>query len=490
MKVTARVLYFFRRVPTLSFRNALLYPTKRDLEDAEYFWVKVAQSSVSGEDLEKKFRHLSPRRKDDGVIVVGQRAEIWMHLTYNEDDLILLPYNHPFSKLYAEFIHKQDHLGVAATISKIRLKYWIVNLSKMVKSIRYNCVQCRKLCKKLETQVMGQLPIDRLKPAPAWSSTSIDYFGPFETKGETNKRSRGKAYGVIFTCMLSRAVHLDLATDYSTDGFLQVLRRFVAIRGHPVILRSDPGSQLIGASKELRHIMKGLDQSQIVKYAAGTGFEWKFAPADAPWHNGCVEALIKSVKKSICSTVGAQVLMYSELLTVFFEIANIMNERPVGMMPSDIDDGSYICPNDLLLGRATSRVPSASVDQTNCPRMRFNFIQKLVDAYWIKWNRFYFPSLLVRQKWHSSRRNVMVGDIVLVQDSNAVRGSWKMARVSQTFIDNDSKVRRVTVEYKNLDPDEKSEYKGKRYERPVQQIMMQMLLNDVAWGECFVRKLM
>ena len=115
-----------------------------------------------------------------------------------------------------------------------------------------------------------------------------------------NKRSRGKAYGVIFTCMLSRAVHLNLATDYSTDAFLQVLRRFVANRGHPVILRSDPGSQLIGASKELRRIMKGLDQSQIVKYAAGTGFEWKFAPADAPWHNACVEALIKSVKKSIC----------------------------------------------------------------------------------------------------------------------------------------------------------------------------------------------
>ena len=61
----------------------------------------------------------------------------------------------------------------------------------------------------------------------------------------------------------------------------------------------------------------------------------------------------------------------------------------------------------------------------------------------------------------------MVGDIVLVQDSNAVRGSWKMARVSQTFIDNDSKVRRFTVEYKNLDPNEKSEYKGKRYKRVV-----------------------
>ena len=97
MKVTARLLYFYRRVPTLSFRNALVYPTlpyptlpyptlpyQRDLEDAEYFWVKVAQSNVSGEDLEKKFTRLSPRRRDDGVIVVGQRAEIWMHLTYND----------------------------------------------------------------------------------------------------------------------------------------------------------------------------------------------------------------------------------------------------------------------------------------------------------------------------------------------------------------------------------------------------------------------
>ena len=83
--------------------------------------------------------------------------------------------------------------------------------------------------------------------------------------------------------------------------------------------------------------------------------------------------------------------MYSELFT---EIANIMNERPVGMRPSVIDDGSYICPNDLLLGRATSRVPSASFNHTYCPRRRFNFIQKLVDAYWIKWNRFYFPSLI------------------------------------------------------------------------------------------------
>ena len=165
----------------------------------------------------------------------------------------------------------------------------------------------------------------------------------------------------------------------------------------------------------------------------------------------------------------------SELLTVFFEIANIMNERPIGKMQNDIDDGSYLCPNDLLLGRATSRVPSAPFNHTNCPKRRFIFIQKLVDAYWTKWNRFYFPTLLVRQKWHSARRNIMIGDVVLIQDSNAIRGNWKMAKVFKTFTDDDGKVRKAIVEYKNLDSEDKSEYTGKtftRIERPVQKLVV------------------
>jgi len=134
IRVTARILSFYKHLPVLSLTNALLNPTIKDLEDAEYFWVKQAQISITDDDLKKQFRRLSPRRKDDGVIIVGQRAEKWMQLTYNEEHLILIPYHHPFAKLYATFIHKQDHLGVAATVSKIRLKYWIVNLGKMVKS--------------------------------------------------------------------------------------------------------------------------------------------------------------------------------------------------------------------------------------------------------------------------------------------------------------------------------------------------------------------
>ena len=204
-----------------------------------------------------------------------------------------------------------------------------------------------------QSHVMGQLPQERLKPAPAWSFTSLDFFGPFEIRGETNKRSRGKAYGVLFTCMLCRAVHLDLATDYSTNGFLIVLRRFMSLRGYPSKLRSDTGSQLVAANKELKAVIKRIDKNKLKEF----GFDWDFSSPDAPWQNGCSKALVKSGKKAIKNAIGSQILMFSELMTVFYEVANLVNERPIGRQPKDPDDGSFLSPYHLFLGRATPHIP-------------------------------------------------------------------------------------------------------------------------------------
>jgi len=101
---------------------------------------------------------------------------------------------------------------------------------------------------------MGKLPIERLKPAPAWHSTALDLFGPFKIKDEVKKRTTGKAYGVIFNCLTTRAVHVDISPDYSTQKFLMVLRRFVSIRGYPSKLYSENGPQLVSANEELKRI--------------------------------------------------------------------------------------------------------------------------------------------------------------------------------------------------------------------------------------------
>ena len=158
------------------------------------------------------------------------------------------------------------------------------------------------------------------------------------------------------------------------------------------------------------------------------GLQWIFTSADAPWQNGVTEALIRSVKRGIEFSVGENALTFSELQTVLFEIANLLNERPIGRHPTSPEDGAYLCSNDLLLGRATSRIPNGPFDENANTRKRFMFVQTIVNTFWKRWNSNYFPSLMLRQKWHTSHRNLKIGDVVLIQDSNFVRGNWKLGK--------------------------------------------------------------
>ncbi|XP_068233730.1 uncharacterized protein [Palaemon carinicauda] len=185
--------------------------------------------------------------------------------------------------------------------------------------------------------------------------------------------------------------------------------RFTAVHGYPDTVHSDLGSQLVSASKELKSD-NNWNIHEITEFGAKEGLKWKFnRSADAAWQNGVSEALIKSVKRSLSMLIGTTILTFSDLQTTFFEIANLMNERPIGIKPGmDVELGTYLCPNDLLLGRA-------------------------------------------------NKRNVQPGDIVLIKDTNVVRGKWKMGQVVDTETGRDNKVRDVSIRYKIQRP---GKYKG------------------------------
>lgn len=178
------------------------------------------------------YRRLYPRLRDDGIYVISGRAEKQLEIGYNKKDIILLPCQHRFARLYQEYIYAKGHHRVLTTASKIHARFWITKLLKMIQSVKINCLKCKKLDKKLSGQVMGNLPKERLKPASPWYSTSIDLYGPFTIRDAVQKRTTSKAYGVIFNYIGTRAVYLDLAPDYSTESFLMVLRRFVLQRGY------------------------------------------------------------------------------------------------------------------------------------------------------------------------------------------------------------------------------------------------------------------
>lgn len=225
---------------------------------------------------------------------------------------------------------------------------------------------CRKLSKTVIGQQMGQLPEQRLKLSPAFFNTSLDLFGPLMVRDTVKKRSKAKVYGVIFTCLASGAVHIDLLEGYDTQSFLSTFRRFASVRGYPHTVHSDMGTQLMAAGKEIRDMTEKWNRNHISNLGLQQGMTWSFnKSANAPWQNGACESLIKSVKRLLAIAVGENILSFGELQTVLYEVANILNEWPIGLKPGyDISLGTYLCPNDLLLGRASSRVPSGPMVNT------------------------------------------------------------------------------------------------------------------------------
>lgn len=147
-------------------------------------------------------------------------------------------------------------------------------------------------------QLMAKLPTCRLQPfTPPFMFTSCDYFGPIKVKISRNKTA--KHYGVLFTCLNMRAIHCELATDAITMEFLQVLRRFFSYRGHPKVMLSDNGSQMVGAERELCLMIEGWDKTKLSEYCAARGMKWQFTTPLAPHENGCSEALVKSTKSAV-----------------------------------------------------------------------------------------------------------------------------------------------------------------------------------------------
>ena len=441
-RIVAHVLRFVSNVRSGERRGGPLLV--EELERAEMLLLKEAQVSLHEQYNSGKLKNLTPFVDEDGLLRVGGRLDKADFLTYDSKHPVLVPAQHPVARMLILDFHNQSHCGIAATVARSRRKFWICKAHVMAKSVVRGCVLCKKLAHKAHSTIMASLPSERLQPhSPPFYHTALDYFGPFVVKISRNRTA--KHYGVIFTCMNSRAVHLEMAIDASADEFIQVLRRFFAVRGFPALIMSDNGTQMVGAERVLREMIKEWNKGKISEFCANKGTKWQFTTPLAPHQNGCAESLVKTCKKALKHTVGEQKLSPFELYTLFMECANIVNQRPLGRVTNDPNDGGYLCPNDLLLGRASSDVPPGPFKGSSSLRDRVGFIQQLVDSFWKRWSRDMLPVLFERRKWQLESRNVRVGDIVVTADSNPIRGKWELGRVEQVFKGSDGAVRNVAI---------------------------------------------
>ena len=385
IKTTAIVLSIAK---IASFKVGKVINNSECFKVAEETWIRYLQNEFE-DKWPVRFKRLGPWKNEKGIIVVGDRLSEMFKAPWNQSELTLLPNDSHFTYLYVLQAHKEDHT-VHAAIARIRHKYWIPSLTKMVKKIRKSCTKCRALDEEAIKQKMGSLPIERLMPSPPFYVTYIDLFGPILIRDTVKGRCRSKAYGVLFNCGTTRAVYIDITDKYDTDSFLLVVRRFVASHGYPSKFIADHGSQIVSGSKELKAIMESWDTEKIRKFGLNHGTEWEFTKsADAPWQNGCSESLIRLTKRNIAQSVGTNVLSFNELLTVMFEVAALLNSRPIGIKPTEeVED--YVCPNDMLMGRASRDVPVGEFDKGDKFLKRLSMCQEIVQRFWKNWQQKYF----------------------------------------------------------------------------------------------------
>ena len=164
-------------------------------------------------------------------------------------------------------------------------------------------------------------------------------------------RRRVKRWGCLFTCMVTRAVHLEMAYSMSTDSFLTALANFESRRGVPNSYFSDNGTNFVGAERELRECLNSLDQATIAAKLCRNGTKWQFNPPSAP-HFGCSwERLVKSAKRALIHVLHGQTLTDESLNSALILVENLLNGRPLTFVNVDSKDPEVLTPNHLLLGR-------------------------------------------------------------------------------------------------------------------------------------------
>ena len=463
--------------------------TPADLADVEIRVVREVQAHAfsdeisllrSGLQLSRKhpLSKLSPFLDSDDVLRVGGRLR-HSDLDYKVKHPVLLPKDGHFTRLVIRESHLAvRHSGRGFTLNRVRASgYWIFGGSRAVASFLHSCVACRRLRYATKEQKMADLPSDRVENCAPFTNVGVDFFGPFIVK---EGRKELKRYGVIFTCLVSRAVHLEVANALSTSSFLNCLRRFLSIRGPIALLRADRGTNFVGANRELNQAWSEIDDVAVRNFLLENNslFEFKFNPPSASHFGGVWERLIRSCRSILDGILvqhGTQ-LDDESLRTYLAEIASILNSRPltVGQL-NDADFLDVLTPNHLLTmkSRVVVAPPGSFTDDDVYSLKRWRRVQYLSDVFWSRFRREYLHLLQTRQKWCLSDDNLQVGDICVLKDESLCRNQWSLCRVDKVYKSDDGLIRSVQICVGDRALNDKGQrvHKVSRLDRPVAKLV-------------------
>ncbi|XP_034536205.1 uncharacterized protein LOC117810467 [Notolabrus celidotus] len=427
-----------------------------ELCDTETLLLQVSQADCFPEEIKclragkpvppgSKLSMLSPEMDlTMGLIRVGGRFRKMDDSCSIELHPVVLDPHHAVTRLLIQdFDQRLLHPGPDRVFAEIRRQYWVLRGRQAIKHHQRLCTECRKWRGKPVVPQMADLPPARLRVLkPPFFSTGVDCFGPYNIKvGRRNE----KRWGVVFKCLTTRCVHLDLLASLDADSFLLALRRFIARRGTPSEILSDQGTNFRGAERELSEAFSAMEP-QLQDRLAQKRIKFKLNPPAAPHFGGVWEREIRSVKQALQVVIGTQALQEEVLLTLLIEVEGILNAKPLGYVSSDVADPDPVTPSMLLMGRRDASLPQVSYAADTLTRRRWRHCQVMVDHFWARFLRSYLPTLQVRQKWRRPTDNIAQDTVVMVVDPQLPRAHWPVGRVVKLNAGSDGCIRSAEVQ--------------------------------------------
>ncbi|KAJ8365140.1 hypothetical protein SKAU_G00139710 [Synaphobranchus kaupii] len=437
--------------------------TEKELTQAEQIVIRCVQHEIYSEEMKciqgkqdlpnnSPLCKLHPIMDSEGLLRVGGRIS-QSKLQEDEANPILIPGQHHIATLLIHHHHESvKHQGRHLTEGAIRASgLWIIGAKRSINSLIHRCVTCRKLRRKIEHQQMADLPAERLQTDPPFSYVGLDVFGPWEitTRRTRGGQARSKRWAVMFTCMCTRAVHIEVIESMSSSSFINALRRFFSIRGPAKQLRSDCGTNFVGASKELKLDPPSLGETSVEDYLLDKKCTWVFNPPHASHMGGAWERMIgiaRRILESMFLQLGYSKLTHEVLTTLMAEVTAIINARPLVPVSSDPEAPLILTPSTLLTQKiGVSPPPPGDFTKGDMFKHQWKRVQVLADTFWARWRKEYLNTLQSRQKWHRKKPNLEVGDVVLMKDNQARRNEWPMGIILKALPSKDGLVRKVEI---------------------------------------------
>ncbi|XP_072930335.1 uncharacterized protein [Epargyreus clarus] len=426
------------------------------LKAAEKIWWKAAQEENFYNDIcrlrknlpiakDSKLRALSVHLDEEGVMRLRSRIDLAINISPEQRNPPVLDGGSSYTRLYIAWIHKLNHhAGAETVVNEIRSRLWVLRLRPTVRSIIKSCIKCRLLRAKPSLPLTGDHPKTRLAHHERpFSFVGLDFFGPC---GVTVGRRHEKRYVALFTCLTTRAVHIEVAGSLTSDSAIMALRRMMARRGCPTEIHSDNGTNLRGADAELRKAAYTATKDE----ATSRSITWRFIPPGAPFMGGAWERLVQSIKRALAATLNERYPTEEVLLTLLLEAEYTVNNRPLTPVSTSADDPESLTPLHFILG-GPARVPQPGSfsDADLNARQRWRHTQRLADIFWARWVREYVPLLQNRREPRSQGPFPQIGDVVLLVDENLPRNTWPRGKITNLYPGKDGVIRVVEVKTKS-----------------------------------------